>query len=224
MFQGFADKTVDFMWNLRFNNNKSWFEDHKEEYKAVLDRPMHELAQEVYTRFMENREELNLSLRVSRIYRDARRPNIHGPYKDHLWFTIRQLDEEWTDKPVFWFELAPENWSYGLGYYSAKPLTMEKLRARIDNQPKPLRQLNDTLSAQSEFVLEGTDYARSKCDPGQPLAAWYNKRTFSLIHEEGINEAVFSSALAERITQGFEFLLPYYRYFETLDKDPDPRA
>lgn len=222
MFNGFTDKTVDFMWNIRFNNNRSWFEEHKNEYKAVLEKPMHEFAEAVYSRFISNHDELNLRLHIARIYRDARRPNIHGPYKDHLWFTIRQHTEEWTDKPVFWFELEPETWSYGLGYYRAKPLTMQKLRARIDNNPKPLQLLNYELERQTEFVLEGNDYARTKCDPDRPLAAWYNKKTFSLIHKEDITKAIFSPDLVNRVTQGFEFLIPYYLYFETLDADPDP--
>ena len=113
MFQGFSDKTIDFMWSLRFNNERSWFEAHKDEYKAVLDEPMHELAREVYSGFAAKYKELDLRLHVSRIYRDARRLHGNGPFKDHLWFTLRQRDEEWTDKPVFWFELAPETWFYG---------------------------------------------------------------------------------------------------------------
>ena len=30
MFQGFSNETIDFMWGIRFNNEKSWFEQHKE--------------------------------------------------------------------------------------------------------------------------------------------------------------------------------------------------
>ena len=34
MFQGFSQETVDFMWGIRFNNEKSWFEAHKADYQA----------------------------------------------------------------------------------------------------------------------------------------------------------------------------------------------
>ena len=30
MFTGFTDETVDFMWGIRFNNERTWFEAHKE--------------------------------------------------------------------------------------------------------------------------------------------------------------------------------------------------
>ncbi|MPM01564.1 hypothetical protein SDC9_47804 [bioreactor metagenome] len=224
MFQGFTDKTLNFMWNIRFNNEKSWFEAHKDEYKIVLKKPMHELGREIYTTIAENHKELDLQLHISRIYRDARRLHGKGPYKDHLWFSLRQASEEWTDKPVFWFELTPESWSYGLGYYSAKALTMEKLRARIDNNLKPLTQLASELAGQKEFILEGDEYVKPKRDPGAPLSDWYNKKNFSLIHEEDVSQTVFSPDLAERIKHGFEFLIPFYRYFISLEGDPRPRG
>jgi len=37
MFNGFSEQTIDFLWGIRLNNEKSWFESHKEEYKRVLD-------------------------------------------------------------------------------------------------------------------------------------------------------------------------------------------
>lgn len=219
MFQGFTKQTIDFLWNIRFNNNKSWFEDHKDEYNTVLKKPMKELAEETYNLFTSNHDDLSLGLHIARIYRDARRPNPHGPYKDRLWFTIRQHTEEWTDKPTFWFELAPESWCYGVGYYNARPQTMENLRARIDNEPKTMLFLNRELERQTEFVIEGSDYARPKCDPEKPLAVWYNKKSFSIIHEEKISEAVFSPDLVNRLSQGFTFLVPFFKYFLTLDED-----
>lgn len=219
---GFSEKTVEFMWNIRFNNNKSWFEAHRDEYAAYLERPMRALAEEVHAAFSARCGQNGLRLHISRIYRDARRLHGGGPYKDHLWFTLRSGAEDWTGRPVFWFELAPEKWSFGLGYYKAAPLTMEKLRARIDGDPGPLLRLDRELAGQSEFVLEGEDYAKPKCSPGKPLAVWYNKKTFSLIHEENTGEAVFSPALALRLTEGFAFLAPFYGYFDSLDADPAP--
>lgn len=223
MFQGFTNETIDFLWNIRFNNEKTWFEAHKDEYKTVLERPMRDLAHAVYEGFVESSDRLGLELHISRIYRDARRLHGRGPYKDHLWFSLRRPSEEWTVNPTYWFEITPETWSYGLGYYQAKALTMMKFRARIDKDPRPLKKLDSALRGQSEFILEGSAYARPKRDPNEPLSHWYNKKNFSLIHEEKIGEDLFSPALPERLVRGFEFFLPYYEYFASLDADPDPR-
>ena len=88
MFNGFSEQTIDFLWGIRLNNEKSWFESHKEEYKRVLEQPMKALASEVYKAFNEKYPELGLFCYLSRIYRDARRLFGRGPYKDCLWFTL----------------------------------------------------------------------------------------------------------------------------------------
>ena len=217
MFSGFTKETIDFMWAIRFNNEKSWFEAHKDEYKAHLEAPMRELAQTVYEGFSVDNPDSALKLHISRIYRDARRLHGQGPYKDHLWFTLRSSSDNWTCKPCFWFELAPESWSYGLGYYCAGADTMAALRAQIDKNPRPLKKLDSLLSAQDEFDIQGEDYARPKCAPEHPLFRWYNKKGFSLIHEEEINDSVFSPALPERIIKGFSVLTPFYDYLSALD-------
>ena len=40
MFTGFTDETVDFMWGIRFNNERAWFEAHKEIYLTHFYQPM----------------------------------------------------------------------------------------------------------------------------------------------------------------------------------------
>lgn len=226
MFGGFTDETVDFMWGIRFNNEKPWFEANKETYLTQLYHPMRELQTELYDWFSAQRPELPLRGRVSRIYRDARRLHGHGPFKDHLWISIEAPAESvWTKQPTFWFELQPESWSYGLGYYSAAPLTMMKLRTRMDNNPKPMETLTRKLNRQSEFVLEGEEYKRPKTEaPSQLLEPWYMKKNFSIVHDQKLDETIFSRELIERLKTGFQFLLPYYDYFVTLDADPDPRT
>ena len=44
MFQGFSPETIDFLWGIRFNNNRDWFTLHKQEYQATLYEPMKALA------------------------------------------------------------------------------------------------------------------------------------------------------------------------------------
>ena len=223
MFTGFSEKTADFMWGIRLNNNKEWFEEHKEDYKQHLAQPMSALANEVYSRFTEQTGASELTLHVSRIYRDARRLFGRGPYKDHLWFTIRKPTEWWVDMPAFWFELAPEGLSYGMGYYHARPLTMEKHRARIDNDPKRLLALSKALDERGEFVLEGEEYKRAKVTKTSELAAWYNKKWFSLIHEAPLSKDIEAPALVERLAGGFVFLKPFYDYFASLEADKNPK-
>ena len=105
MFTGFTDETVDFMWGIRFNNERAWFEAHKEIYLTHFYQPMRELGDELYDYIAAKRPDLGLIRKVTRIYRDVRRLHGRGPYKESLWFSIEQPSEEWTAHPTFWFEL-----------------------------------------------------------------------------------------------------------------------
>ena len=57
MFTGFTDATVDFLWGIRFNNERPWFEAHKETYLSELYRPMKDLGAEIYDFLSERRPE-----------------------------------------------------------------------------------------------------------------------------------------------------------------------
>ena len=220
MFTGFTDETVDFMWGIRFNNERTWFEAHKEMYLKEFYQPMKELGEEVYSFIREKRPDYDLIVKVSRIYRDARRLHGRGPYKDHLWFSVRQPAEEWVDKPTFWFELTPDDWSYGMGYWVSKPATMAKLRNRIDRDPATMERLTRMLNGQTEFSLNTVDYKKLRSPaPSEILEPWYRAKYFSIGHEEKLTDDLFS---VERLKKGYEFLLPYYDYFLTLSGEAEP--
>lgn len=224
MFTGFTDETVDFMWGIRFNNERTWFEANKQVYLTQFYQPMKALGGELYEFLREKRPDYGLMRKVTRIYRDARRLHGRGPYKDHLWFSIEQPTEQWTAHPTFWFELGPEAWTYGMGYYLPKPVTMAKLRARIDRQPEPMKQLTRKLNAQTEFVLDAENYKKPRsAAPDKLLEPWYQMKSFAISHSDKLTDELFNRDIVEHLKTGYEFLLPYYDYFVTLDGDPDPR-
>lgn len=223
-FQGFDPAVVDFMWGLRFNNDREWFEPRKAEYKEIFENPMKELCRELYDEFSEKHSELSLTSRVSRIYRDARRLFGRGPYKDHLWLTVSAPAERWSCQPVFWFELTPDGYSFGLGYWMAQAVTMAKFRARMDRDPKTMEKLARQIKKQDTFRLTGEEFKKPRPAPSELLAPWYNKKGgFSLSCEREHDQLLWSSQLPRHILEGWEKLVPLFQYLSTLDGDPDPR-
>ncbi len=223
-FQGFDPAVIDFMWGIRLNNSREWFEPRKAEYKEIFEAPMKELCRDLYEGFSGAHKDLTLVSRVSRIYRDARRLFGRGPYKDHLWLTISAPAERWSCQPVFWFELAPGGYSYGLGYWMAQAVTMAKLRARIDRDPKTLEKLVRKVNRQDTFRLEGEEFKKFRPSPSKLLDPWYNKKGgFSLSCEREHDDLLWSPELPNHILEEWEDLVPLFQYLSTLDGDPDPR-
>lgn len=108
MFQGFTPEAVEFLWGIKFNNNREWFLPRKEQFLALVDRPMRELGSELFDAIAAAYPKQSLKLHVCRIYRDARRLFGRGPYKDHLWFTIERPHERFEGVPALYFRARTE--------------------------------------------------------------------------------------------------------------------
>lgn len=210
MFEGFTPEAVDFLWNLRFNNNKEWFNAHKPEFQTLLQNPFKSLANEVWEAMRERYPELNLNLHISRIYRDARRLFGRGPMKDHLWFSLFCAADKDEVIPTFFFSFEPEGFYYGVGCGSKN---MPKYRAAILKDPDSLIPLAEAFARQDHFVMEGELYARSKGDVGPVLQPWFDHKRLSLCHNGEHGQGDTTAALKDDILEGFAFLLPYYRYW-----------
>ena len=139
MFEGFTKETGEFLWELRFNNERPWFLAHKEQYERCLNRPFRALAQESWRLLSERYPERDFRVHVSRIYRDARRLFGRGPYKDHLWFSLYTSDK--NEGPSFWFEIGAAGYTYGLGFWSMRPALMERFRRAVDANPARFERL-----------------------------------------------------------------------------------
>lgn len=221
MFTGFSDATIDFLWELRFHNERPWFLEHKQVFLDTLDQPMKALAADVTAALEQAYPDRKWYLHVARIYRDARRLHGRGPYKEHLWFTIERPHERFESVPALYFELAPNYYSYGCGYWDAGAATMAKLRARIDNDPKPLERLARRLN-KSKFVLSGEEFKRPKGDAGKLLNPWYNRKNIAIGYDDNPEGVLFTPQLKDNVLDGFRFLMPYYQYLDTLAGDMEP--
>ena len=216
MFQGYTQETVDFMWGIRFNNEREWFLAHKEDYQKHLLEPTRALGEQVYEGLRGMLPHEPLLLKVSRIYRDAPRLHGRGPYTDPLWFCVRTGDKDWTGRPTFYFEIAPEYYSYGMGFWQARAELMELFRRDLQERPDEFGRLVRLFNRQREFVLTGDSYARSKGEVSDLLRPWFQKKSLSLSHELPLDEKIFQPELAEEILAGFKTLVPFYKYFAAL--------
>ncbi len=214
MFQGFNEETIAFLWGIRFNNEKGWFEQNKPSYVKNVYEPMKALAYEVFDEIREKFPDQEMICKVSRIYRDARRLYGRGPYKDHLWFSIRRGGDNWEERPTFWFEIMPEGYAWGMGFWGAKAHTMERFRKELDANPARLRPIAEKLAKSERFTLSGEEYAKKKGDIEGVLSAWYNRKHIVMERSVAYDELSFSPALKNELVEGFGELMPLYQYFD----------
>lgn len=214
-FEGFSQETSDFLWDLAFNNERPWFLEHKEQFERVLNRPFKALAQETYDLTCSKSPDKPLLLHVARIYRDARRLHGRGPYKDHLWFSIKS-DDKLLDGPMFWFELGAADYSMGMGFYSATSAQMEEFRRGIDANPAAFERMAKKLERLKGFSVSGEEYKRPKGQYDGVIGKWYNRKRPGIDCTRDFGEELFSADLPGVLADYFTALMPMYDYLSAV--------
>ena len=215
MFEGFSEKTVDFLWGIRFNNNREWFLEHKNDYVQNLYEPMKALGKELFEPFLDKTGNL---LKVSRIYRDAR---MHHPlpYKESLWICIRKDVEQWSENPCLYFEIRPEGISYGFFLWKPRKETLERWHQDWTANPKKfLKLIRDTEKATGIPVSAELYKRPPRQAPRKELEPYFAWRgCIDCTVNEEFSEATFGPELVERVRDLFEKLIPLYEYFNQFN-------
>lgn len=208
-FQGFSPETIDFLWGIRFNNNREWFEAHKKQYQTTLYEPMKALGRDLFPEVQADFPELEC--KVSRIYRDAR---MHPPtpYKESLWICYRTSEVVWGEQPVLFFELTPEDYSFGFLLWFPRTAQMEQFRHVLTENPGPFTAIVDELERTTDLRLEGNTYRRPKPCPNEALERYFALKNFGVIENRPIDERLYSPQLEEDIRTCFASLKPLMRY------------
>ena len=211
MFEGFSQETSSFLWELSFHNERPWFQAHKEQFEHCLNLPFRALAAETAAQMQRRFPRMDCQTHVSRIYRDARRLHGRGPYKDHLWFTIKD-GPRYSGGPMFWFELSAAVYSYGMGYFDVSPGEMALFRRSVDANPARLQRLAEDLSRRRGLRLIGPLYKRPKGDLGPLLNPWYNRRYLAVESAHDFGGDLLRPDLPKKLVNTYEKLMPLYEY------------
>ena len=210
MFNGYSTETVDFLWGIRFNNNRDWFQANKDNYTKYLYHPTKELGAHIFEPFLDMP---GILCKVSRIYRDAR---LHPPvpYKESLWICIRKDVEWWADNPCLYFEINPEGVHYGCFFWHPKPQKMEEFRRELARDPETVLSLIDQVESSTGVAVTANEYKRMKPCEDQRLERFYKwKDQIACTVHEDFSEATFGPDLEQRVADLFQKLLPLYDYF-----------
>ncbi|MCR4442864.1 MAG: DUF2461 domain-containing protein [Peptococcaceae bacterium] len=219
MFEGFSQATIDYLKDLAANNNKEWFEAHRADYEKHLLLPFRELAAELgpFMLTIDPYFESNPRKCVSRIHRDIRFSRDKTPYRTNMWLAFKRVYKDWKAEPTYFFEVFPDYYRYGMGFYEIPKETLERLRELILKRDKGFEMINSIYKNQREFVLEGEKYKRV-LNPELPddLQEWHQRREIYFVCNKKADERLFSSRLAEDIAGGFKALEPAYNFFLQL--------
>jgi len=216
-FTGFSKETFAFLKSLEANNNKGWFEQHKEDYHLFLLNPLKSLVSDLsefmltIDPFFEVSPAINRT--ISRIYRDIRFAKDKSPYQTTAWITFKRPKKDWKDSPAYFFELSSDSYRFGMGLYSASPNTMRLFREAIDENPEEFHRAISFYKKQDIFHIEGEKYVRIIDEnKSNEILDWYQRKNLYLVCNKNIDKILFSKDLVDNLVSSFSLLEPLYQY------------
>lgn len=115
-FGGFPREAFAFFRQLARNNNREWFQAHREVYEQACREPMKELLADLGAN--------PARTKITRINRDMRFARSGGPYRTHIAAGVRGC----------YLSLAADGLYVGSGIYKPEPAALERLRNAIDEK------------------------------------------------------------------------------------------
>jgi len=213
----FSSASIDFLIENVMQDSRDWFRDHKQTYIDVLLSPFSHLVERLTPGMLEIDPLLITDPRVdrtlSRIHRDTRFSQDKSLYRDKMWFVFMREKKLYEGLPAFYFELSPEGFNYGMGYYQASTASMEAIRQLVGADTPKFRLADNAYRAQDIFVMDGDTYKRSRHpNASEHQREWMDKKSISFNCHSDDEELLFSDGLAEHLLTGYHMLAPVYDF------------
>ena len=216
MFQGFGKEMIPFFLDLRFHNDKSFMDANRERYLRDVRQPFYDFIGAMGPGMQQIAEDMEVRPNkcLSRINRDTRFSRGKSPYRDHLWVAFRQSGMPNDGTPFYWFEVSPEQVSWGVGIWGESRAIMDAMRRRIAAHPEDYMRLLLLLKKRN-FCLAGQEWKKMKPPDGLPeaLAPWYLKKQVYAERMDTQLAWIHSPDITERVMDDYTALAPLYWAF-----------
>lgn len=202
-------QVLNFLSDLRENNNREWFAEHKEEY-LTAQATFNRFAEELIARMGEiDSSVAGLTLRdcTYRIYRDTRFSPDKSPYKTHFGVIIAPRGKK-SGYCGYYFHIEPSGGNYlggnmlYVGHYCFERDVLQSIREEVMDYPEAMAA---ALERAEGFALD-----RSKMltrtpkgfPTGTPQEEWLRLKHWGLTRRID-EEFITAEGLAERVAREF---------------------
>ena len=215
-FDGFLKDAVRFLRELKKNNTREWFAEHKLRYEQQVKEPMLMLLTGLATRLRAMHPDIVLEPKnaMYRIHRDVRFSADKSPYK--VWiaaaFTYQGFDRK--QDAAFYFHIMPEEFGIGGGLHAPMGDTLKNLRKAIDSDSAAFRAILSDRTFKKYFGgLTGEELSRVPrgYDKEHPDADLLKKKQLLCWATRPVSE-IHEAALVETLATHFSAMAPFVRW------------
>lgn len=223
-FGGFRPAAFQFLRDLRRNNEKVWFEAHRDVYEREVREPMRRLVEALDARLDSIAPEIvgDPKRSMFRIHRDVRFSRDKSPYKTNAAAWLYHRDAGRKVGTVgdgggagFYFHIDPTTCFVAGGLWMPARPALLRIREAIAGQPIALTRLTSAPAFRRRFDALSDEAKLRRVPrefpPDHPAAEWLKLQSFTAA--ASIEPSVVTSPrLVDRLCRDFEVLVPLVRW------------
>ncbi|MDQ6956658.1 MAG: DUF2461 domain-containing protein [Mariprofundaceae bacterium] len=166
MAEYFSEDTFTFLRRLGENNNRDWFNAHKDEYEQMVREPalaFIRAMQPELARFAPHFVAVDKKVGGSlmRVYRDVRFGKNKQPYKTNIGIQFRHEVGKDVHAPGFYLHIEAHEVFVGAGIWHPDSETLKKIRTYIDAHPTRWNDAMNDVGFNKAFQMGGDSLKRA---------------------------------------------------------------
>lgn len=183
---------LDFLADLKENNNREWFEANKPQYlqaRAAYEEIVQEVINQIST-FDNGLAGLEAKKCIFRLYRDVRFSKDKSPYKINFGASMTEGGRK-SGNPSYYIHLQPGECFLGGGLYHPEPDNLKKVRQEIDYNSGEFLELVENGKFKKVFgEVWGERLKRPPkgYDEDNPVIQYLKMKDFVVLHKIGDDE------------------------------------
>lgn len=183
-FEGFPAEGITFLKRLKRNNNRPWFEKHRDEFESAVKLPMQSLLAALQPPFELFAPEFDIDPKRSlfRIYRDVRFSSDKTPYKTHVAaHIVLRGKPKGVEGSGYYLHIEPGEVFLGGGIYMPDGDQLKKIRKAISERSDEFLSILQQEKFKKVFGnLRGDKLQRipKGYDANHPMAEWLKQKQF----------------------------------------------
>lgn len=165
MFTHFQPSLMQFLRELAANNEREWFNDHKQDYEEKVRAPALAFieAMEPWIRMVSPHYEASAKKvggSLMRVYKDVRFSKDKSPFKTNVGIQFRHEVGKDVHAPGFYLHIEPGQIFLGVGTWHPAPDALKAIRQHIVDKPGPYQDAIHHQPFSEYYQLSGDSLTR----------------------------------------------------------------
>lgn len=206
-------ETLDFLKDLRANNNRDWFNDNKKRFQAA-QAEVKKVADMLYD-LLKTHDAVD-DFKIFRIYRDVRFSANKQPYKTHFGISFHRQKPEY--RGGYYLHIEPGGSFLATGFWNPEKGDLKRIRKEFETDASEMREIMNSKAFQAIWGHIQGDEVKSApkgFSKEHPAIDLIRKKQY-VFTRNFTDKQVLDPKFPEEADKSFRAIRPYFNYMSDV--------